>query len=715
MVTFPVFKKLYLLHHLICNLKKYLLILIASGYCQLMQAQPVDKIISTLAYPKQKADTLQYLGRKFHMKAIPDSAAYCYKLGLSFAKQVKDNNTQIIQLYNLLSRVSQMQRQPEKALAIIREADPYITPSTPKPTLENYLLFTAQYFRLLLKYDSSLYFFQQTEKLNNGYRPYGNWYVYDGMAEIFLANSNVSKAEEYYLKAYTLTKKEGIRMDHGLMISRLANLYSRKNDPGKFAGILREHEEFIKSAKKDFRKDPVHSLLFINWGNTPLQQKVEFMRTVRDEHVKNSYFQAAALANYHIASLYEFADQPEEALKYLYETRDFFIGKNAPADSYPNLQYIYRLQIKTGKSTEAILTANQLLELNTKLADMTNNELALELEKKYETEKKEKEIELLNSQNKLNAVELLRESEQRLGLEKQNILKDSAIAQQQQLTHLAEREKDLKFSELEKEKLLNNSLVRENELKEKLMADNKQRSLLLLTGLTLFAIAGTIILIQYRRQLRKNRIIEKQREDLVVLNREIHHRVKNNLQVISSLLDLQSESTDDRRTAEKFLEGSQRVQSMAYIHQNLYQGDRIDCIDIQQYIHMLTSNLMQSYNAEADNIKLTTEIEDIKLHSDTVIPLGMIINELVSNSLKYAFKNKETGQIKVVLKQIDEKLLLQVKDNGVGIPDNLDVATGNSFGYKIIKAFTQKLKALMTIKKNDGTDVQLLISRYKMA
>lgn len=128
---------------------------------------------------------------------------------------------------------------------------------------------------------------------------------------------------------------------------------------------------------------------------------------------------------------------------------------------------------------------------------------------------------------------------------------------------------------------------------------------------------------------------------------------------------------------------------------------------------MLTNNLMQSYNADADKITLTADIEAIKLHSDTVIPLGMIINELVSNALKYAFKNKEEGQTHVTLKRINEKLLLQVKDNGIGIPENIDVTTGNSFGYKIIKAFTQKLKALMTINSQDGTDVQLLISRYR--
>lgn len=158
-----------------------------------------------------------------------------------------------------------------------------------------------------------------------------------------------------------------------------------------------------------------------------------------------------------------------------------------------------------------------------------------------------------------------------------------------------------------KKRQLNNSLLRENEIlkQQQLLNDDRKRSRLLWTGISLLTMAGAVIFYQYRRQFNKNSIIEKQREDLEILNREIHHRVKNNWQVISSLLDLQSEATDDTRTAEKFQEGSQRVQSMAYIHQNLYQGESIDTIDIQQYVRMLTNNLMQSYNADADKITLT--------------------------------------------------------------------------------------------------------------
>ena len=693
-------------------LKKCFCILLL-GYCQFVQAQPIEKILSSLTSVNQKLDTLHYFGRKYHMKAMPDSAKWYYKEGLKLAKQTKNNSDRIVRLYTSLSRVGQMQRDPQGALATINEAKLFIDGNTSKGVLQNHSFLTATYFRLLLKYDSALYYYHEAEKIGNSYRPYGRWFIYDGIAELFLASEDYEKAEEYYLKAYNLTKAGGVRMDHGLIINRLGNLYSKLNNAEKFAEILREFQQFNENKKRDFQKDALHSLLFINWGNKTLKEKVTLLESAKKLHIKNGYISAAALANYQIASIYEENDQPEEGLKYLYENRNFFIEQSAVSERYPNLKYIYELEVKTGKTADALLTANQLLGLIAKLTDHSNKELAFELEKKYETAKKEKEIELLNSQNQLSAIELLREADIRQALERENFLMDATITQQNELTVLTEREKDLQFRELEKEKQLSVSLVNENTLKEKLLADDKNRKKLLLSGMGLLIIAGLVILYQYRRQLSKNKIINKQRDGLVMLNQEMHHRVKNNLQIISSLLDLQSATTDDEKTAEKFREGSQRVQSMAFVHQNLYQGEDPGTIDIQQYIKMLTDNLMQSYNTMENKITLNTDVEAIRLHSDTVIPIGLIINELVSNSLKYAFKNKPNGEINVVLKKSDKDILLQVKDNGIGIPDSKSVTSGPSFGYKIIQAFAQKLKALVTINSSNGTDVQIRISKYR--
>lgn len=150
--------------------------------------------------------------------------------------------------------------------------------------------------------------------------------------------------------------------------------------------------------------------------------------------------------------------------------------------------------------------------------------------------------------------------------------------------------------------------------------------------------------------------------------KEIHHRVKNNLQIISSLLDLQSLTIQDAQASEAVKESRNRVHSMALIHQNLYNEGNIKGIQIENYINHLAENLFQSYNIQPGKVKLKTDIEQIDLDVDTVIPIGLILNELLSNSLKYAFTNKEAGIILVKLKQLNGSLLLEVKDNGAGFP-----------------------------------------------
>jgi two-component system, sensor histidine kinase PdtaS len=183
--------------------------------------------------------------------------------------------------------------------------------------------------------------------------------------------------------------------------------------------------------------------------------------------------------------------------------------------------------------------------------------------------------------------------------------------------------------------------------------------------------------------------------------------------VISSMLDLQSQSLQDEKASAIIREGIQRVQSMAFIHQNLYQGNAVNSVNMREYIRMLSNHLFQTYNIRTDKIRLHTQIEDLGLHTDTAIPLGMILNELISNALKYAFKGREEGDIRITMKKKDNDLFLQVKDNGVGLPAGFNPDTVTSFGYEIIKAFAQKLKARMQISGEQGTEVQLIITKFK--
>jgi two-component system, sensor histidine kinase PdtaS len=155
------------------------------------------------------------------------------------------------------------------------------------------------------------------------------------------------------------------------------------------------------------------------------------------------------------------------------------------------------------------------------------------------------------------------------------------------------------------------------------------------------------------------------------------------------------------------------VQSMAFIHQNLYQGNAVNSVNMNEYIKMLSNHLFQTYNIRTDKIELHTCIENLNLHTDTAIPLGMILNELISNALKYAFIGRESGAVWITMRKNNNELLLQVKDNGVGLQKDFNPDNINTFGYEIIKAFLQKMKARMIVDGSHGTDVQIIISKFK--
>ena len=197
--------------------------------------------------------------------------------------------------------------------------------------------------------------------------------------------------------------------------------------------------------------------------------------------------------------------------------------------------------------------------------------------------------------------------------------------------------------------------------------------------------------------------------------KEIHHRVKNNLQVVSSLLDLQSHTITDSQARAAVKEGKNRVQSMALIHQNLYSEGNIKGIMVKEYISNLVQSLSDSYNISNEKVKVNINIDDLNLDVDTMIPLGLVLNELVSNSFKYAFKETTSGILNIMLEEKNEKLHLKVSDNGAGFPADMDVKSTKSFGLKMIRAFAQKLKATLDIYNNNGAVVEMQISKFKAA
>lgn len=205
-----------------------------------------------------------------------------------------------------------------------------------------------------------------------------------------------------------------------------------------------------------------------------------------------------------------------------------------------------------------------------------------------------------------------------------------------------------------------------------------------------------------KRKTAENQIKSSLKEKNILI-KEIHHRVKNNMQIISSLLSLQTKYVNDEEALNILKESQNRVRSMAIIHEKLYQSKDLSKINFSGYIESLVSNLFYSYNANKTKIKPVYEVEDLSLNIDTAVPCGLIISELVSNSLKYAFPTEKIGEILISLKFRDNKYELIVRDNGVGMPE-FDVEKLDSLGLLLVFNLTEQLDGDITIKRDHGTE-----------
>jgi PAS domain S-box-containing protein len=216
------------------------------------------------------------------------------------------------------------------------------------------------------------------------------------------------------------------------------------------------------------------------------------------------------------------------------------------------------------------------------------------------------------------------------------------------------------------------------------------------------------------RKRAEDRIQASLREKEVLL-KEIHHRVKNNLQVIASLLNLQAATIRDEHTLTVFKESQNRVKSMSLVHQELYQSEDLARIDFAEYIRKLTTNLLLSYGVDSLAIELKRRVSDVYLTVDTAIPCGLIINELVSNSLKYAFPDGKKGEIGVTFHNSDEQYTLTVSDNGVGFPKNLDFRKTESLGLQLVNTLTRQLRGSIELDTSNGTAFTLIFGEKEKA
>ncbi len=193
-----------------------------------------------------------------------------------------------------------------------------------------------------------------------------------------------------------------------------------------------------------------------------------------------------------------------------------------------------------------------------------------------------------------------------------------------------------------------------------------------------------------------------------VLLKEVHHRVKNNMQVISSLLNLQSRHIQDSAVLEMFKESQRRIRSMALIHERLYQSSDLSRIEFSQYLRNLATHLFHSCQVDSSRIQLRIEAEEVYLNINTAIPCGLIVNELVSNSLKHGFPGERSGSLGLDLRRLNgDGYMLRVKDDGVGFPETLDFRKTETLGMQIVSTLVDQIEGRLELERGSGTGFTL--------
>ncbi|MBT3250571.1 MAG: PAS domain S-box protein [Candidatus Marinimicrobia bacterium] len=212
-------------------------------------------------------------------------------------------------------------------------------------------------------------------------------------------------------------------------------------------------------------------------------------------------------------------------------------------------------------------------------------------------------------------------------------------------------------------------------------------------------------------RMNREELIRKSLEEKEILLKEIHHRVKNNFQVIISLLSLQGDKVKDKHVSEIFSESQNRIRSMSLVHENLYAAENYARINFKDYIDSLLRELFHFYCVSIDAITLKVDVKKVEFDLATAIPLGLVINELVTNIFKYAFPGKRKGTVEIIVRKHDDnETLFIIKDNGIGLPESIDIQTSGTLGLQLVHLLAEKqLGGRISINRSKGTEFKIFI------
>lgn len=467
--------------------------------------------------------------------------------------------------------------------------------------------------------------------------------TYNNIGTLFFNNNQIDKAAEYFQESMEI---DVLRGDSAGVASSLVNLASIGNKNGKY---LASHEYLMRAKKIEIRSSDALT-------------KRAIYEALGFNHIYRKNFDSAAFYFEELLVLSKEGNDTQSEISTKIGLIQSYMGleKYALARDY----FEDALQL-TEQFPEVYLNRN-LLGVGSALFARTGD-----YKKAYDYQSRF--LAAADSITKEEAIDKLNDLEQKYQSE--------------------QREKEIAELEVENQK-----------------ATNQRNILILAAALVVFAAVFLFILLKAKS--RSGRIIKKSLDEKETLLREIHHRVKNNLQVISSLLSLQSRFIEDEKAQEAVNEGQNRVKSMALIHQKLYQRDNLMGVEVLDYIQNLTSTLKSAYGINDEKVDIIYDVDKLNIDVDTLIPIGLILNELISNSFKHAFPEGRNGELQIKLKNLKGKLELVVQDDGVGT--SKDLSKTDSFGLRMIKSLAMKLEAEVSYDFKSGFAASLSITNYKL-
>ena len=530
---------------------------------------------------------------------------------------------------------------------------------------------------------------------NNG-ESYGEWLIMQGFLNTETGNTNT--ALEYLTQA--MEKAHEIKnypMLHDIY-NRVGIIYGTTGDLEK---ALEYYNRIIESCKQN----NVRSLRTAAYNNAAYTYQtmgdttiaVQYFQKVLEFRKKRNSKRSLAFAYGNMMQVEIMRGNFEKAISFADSSLQLFEDINLKPSilsKYQNLHTLYNKVDHQSKRKYYLERAKDSVEKwNISTAKSSVYEQYAEYLSEVDRHREayqllQKSVALKDSMQLATSKQTLESLEDKLKKEKEIIALENANIQN-----------DLQRSEMKRQKLFSNFLI-----------------------LTSILLLGFICLLIYRAQERKkankllsekNSIIALNLSEKEILLKEIHHRVKNNLQIVSSMLNMQTRHIKDPNVLNAVTESRNRVKSMAMIHQKLYQDDNLKGVAMNEYIETLISSLLHSYRGRA-NIQIHTEVEDLLLDVDSTIPIGLICNELITNCLKYAFPNGEEGNIWIHLNIVGKELHLEVKDDGVGIKDIQNLKSASSFGFTLIDSLAGKLKSDVEIISDNGTIIRFEFKNYKI-